>query len=258
MSCSYYCTYPLVQGSSFRGRSPQNVVAEAAALQAHYGMTTVMFRDPIFSLKMKRVEEICELILEQGLRFSWICETHPRFLTPELIGLMRRAGCVSVKLGIESGSVEVMKLSHRALPELARQEEIVRCLEANQIDVLAFYILGYFDDQAHSIRQTVDYAISLNTFGAQFTIATPYPGTPWFSELDSQPDKYHLDSTLEHYNQYRLVYQHPHLGFDELERLKSQAYQRYYLRWGYIQKNLLQRISSRKNRASDETNHVHQ
>ena len=252
MSCSYYCTYPLVQGASFRGRSPSNVVDEAAVLQARYGMTTVMFHDPIFSLKMERVAEICELILERGLRFSWICETHPRFLTPDLIRLMRRAGCVSVKLGIESGNPQVMKLAHRALPELLRQEQIVHCLEQNQIDVLAFYILGYFDDTHPSIQQTIDYAIALNTFGAQFTIATPYPGTPWFKELNSQPEKYRLDATLEHYNQYRLVYQHPQLSPAQLEHFKSQAYQRYYLRWGYLRKNLLKRALRRNNPESEE------
>ncbi len=241
MSCSYYCTYPLVQGASFRARTPQNVVAEIAHLQQRYAMTTVMFRDPIFSLDRTRVERICELILEQGLKLSWICETHPRCLTPGLVALMARAGCAAVKLGIESGDLDVMKRSRRAAPDLDQQEAIVRCLEAHGIDVLGFYILGYFDDTPASIARTLQYAEYLNTYGAQFTIATPYPGTPWYAELSRQPERFQMDGALEHYNQYRLVYNHPHLSFDDLERLKSQAYRRYYLRWNYIQKHLLHR-----------------
>jgi radical SAM superfamily enzyme YgiQ (UPF0313 family) len=214
------------------------VVEEIAILQRDYGMTTVMFRDPIFSLKMERVAKLCELILQRGLHFEWICETHPRFLDESLIALMRRAGCVSVKLGIESGNLEVMKKSRRASPDLLHQEEIIRCLEKHGIRVMGFYMLGYPYDTPETVRQTIDYAIHLNTYGAQFTIATPYPGTPWYQELAAEGG-HDLDPEWEHYNQYRLVFKHPNLTFEELERLKSEAYQRYYLRPSFAWKHLL-------------------
>lgn len=238
MSCAYYCTYPLVQGRTYRGRSPENVVEEITVLQRDYGMTTVMFRDPIFSLKMERVAKLCELILQRGLHFEWICETHPRFLEEGLIALMRRAGCVSVKLGIESGNLEVMKKSRRASPDLVNQEEIIRCLEKHGIRVMGFYMLGYPQDTPETVRQTIDYAIHLNTYGAQFTIATPYPGTPWYQDLAAEGGQ-ELDPEWEHYNQYRLVFKHPNLTFEELERFKSEAYRRYYLRPSFAWKHLL-------------------
>ncbi len=237
MTCAYYCTYPLIQGAKYRGRSPENVVAEIEYLQKNFGMTTVMFRDPIFSLNMGRIQKICELIVKRNLKFTWICETHPRFLTPELIHLMSQAGCVAVKLGIESGDLEVMKKSKRAAPDLQIQEDVVQQLEINNIKVLAFYIVGYFDDNQDSILSTIRYAQHLNTYGAQFTIATPYPGTQWHADLTGESEMYAFDSDMENYNQYRLVYQHPHLTFDELEHLKSLAYRRYYLRWSYIHKH---------------------
>jgi anaerobic magnesium-protoporphyrin IX monomethyl ester cyclase len=239
MVCAYYCTYPLTQGKELRTRSPELVVAEAEYLQKEFGMTAVMFRDPIFSLNMERVEQICELILKKDLRFSWICETHPRYLTPSLIKLLRRAGCISVKLGIESGDMDVMMKSWRALPDLERQESIVKCCEANGIQVLAFYILGYMYDTRASILKTIEYAQRLNTYGAQFTIATPYPGTQWFTDLACDPQRYALDDDYERYNQYRLVFRHPNLSFDELEDLKNKAYHRYYLRMSFLTKNIL-------------------
>jgi radical SAM superfamily enzyme YgiQ (UPF0313 family) len=237
MSCAYYCTYPLTQGAAQRARSAENTVEEMVYLQERYQVGTVMFRDPIFSLKMNRIDAICNLILEKGLKISWVCETHPRFLTPELIAKMAQAGCMAVKLGIESGSLEVMKKSRRAAADLAYQEQIIRCCEKQGIDVLGFYILGYYADTPQTIAQTVQYALSLNTYGAQFTIATPYPGTPWYADLAKDPCS-KLDENLEHYNQYRLVYTHPHLTFAQLERLKSQAYQRYYVRFAYVFKHI--------------------
>jgi radical SAM superfamily enzyme YgiQ (UPF0313 family) len=204
-----------------------------------------MFRDPIFSLKMARVERICDLIHEAGLKISWICETHPRFLTPKLIERMASAGCTAVKLGIESGNRDVLDGAQRAAVDFPYQEEIIACLERNGIDVLAFYVLGYFDDTDESILETIDYARHLNTYGAQFSIATPYPGTPWYEELRTDP-KFQLEENLEAYNQYRLVYNHPNLGYDQLERLKSLAYQRYYLRWSYILEHIWRRNLSKR------------
>jgi radical SAM superfamily enzyme YgiQ (UPF0313 family) len=239
MSCAYYCTYPLVQGANFRGRTPVNVVDELDYLQSAYETEMVMFRDPIFSLNMNRVAEICELIIKRGIKISWICETHPRFLKPDLIRLMAQAGCRTVKLGIESGNLQVMQGSRRAAPDLEYQEKTIACLEENGIQVFAFYILGYMDDTQETINQTIDYAIQLNTYGAQFTIATPYPGTEWYAELQSQSELFQLDRNLEHYNQYRLVFQHKNISFDILEHLKSFAYQRYYFRADYIFKHIL-------------------
>lgn len=237
MPCAYYCTYPLTQGAKFRARSPENVVEELVYLQERYDMHTVMFRDPIFTLQQGRVARFCELLLQRDIRLSWVCETHPRFLTPDLVGLMARAGCVAVKLGIESGDAEVMDKSKRAGVDLKAQERTVRCLEEQGIDVLAFYILGYFDDTPDSTIRTIEYAKRLNTFGAQFSIATPYPGTAWYDALHRDGSNADLDSDFERYTQYHLVYNHPHLSDTELEQFKSFAYRSYYLRWAYFRKH---------------------
>jgi radical SAM superfamily enzyme YgiQ (UPF0313 family) len=238
MPCSYYCTYPLVQGSKFRARSNGNVLEEIQSLVDQFKIVNILFRDPIFSLDMQRIAALSESILNHHISFTWICETHPKFLNEPLIKLMASAGCVAIKLGIESGDLNVMKKSHRKGDQLEHQEAMIRACEAADIHILAFYILGYFDDTKESIEQTIQYAQYLNTYGAQFTIATPYPGTEWYASLKAENEKYQLDPSLNHYNQYQLVYQHPNLTKEELEKYKSMAYQKYYFRWNYIRKNI--------------------
>ncbi len=250
MSCRYYCTYPLVQGVKFRPRSPENMVAEIEYLIGKYQLHMAIFRDPIFSLDMERIDQFCELLLQKNLDFNWICETHPKFLDRKLIKKMALAGCKTIKIGVESGNDLVLSQSHRASSPFSHQEDVIRYCEENHIDILAFYILGYFSDTPETIQQTIKYAISLNTLGAQFTIATPYPGTPWYSELSNKNDLYHLDPDLSHYNQYSLVYQHPNLLEKQLNLMKENAYQEYYYRWGYFQKHFLKKQNSDDNRAT--------
>ena len=239
MSCRYYCTYPLVQGVKFRSRSPENIVDEIKYLVHTFHLRSAIFRDPIFTLDMKRIDQFCDLLHQEKLNISWICETHPKFLTPDLIKKMALAGCNTIKIGVESGNDLVLSHSHRAKVDFNRQEEMIRHCEDNGIDILAFYILGYFTDSPETIEQTIQYAKSLNTFGAQFTIATPYPGTPWHSDLSKQNDVYQLDPDFGQYNQYSLVYKHPNLSKEQVDSLKEKAYRKYYYRWGYFKKHFL-------------------
>jgi anaerobic magnesium-protoporphyrin IX monomethyl ester cyclase len=241
MSCRHYCTYPLVQGVKFRPRSPENVIAEIGYLVKTFNMSIAIFRDPIFTLNIERIEYFCDLLIQKHLNFSWMCETHPRFLNRNLIQKMARAGCNAIKIGVESGNDSVLNQSHRATTDFSYQEDVIRYCEENRIHILAFYILGYFTDTPETIRQTIDYAISLNTFGAQFTIATPYPGTPWYIELNNQNERSQLDPDFSRYNQYSLVFKHPHVSEKQINALKERAYQKYYYRWGYIKKNILGR-----------------
>jgi anaerobic magnesium-protoporphyrin IX monomethyl ester cyclase len=246
MPCGFYCTYPLVQGSAFRVRSPENIIEEVIYLQKKYQMENVLFRDPIFSLKMERVEQFCQAVLSKNIKFEWICETHPRYLTPQLIRLMAKTGCQAIKLGIESANVVVMKKSHRIPDNIKHQEEIIQSCENNGIDVLGFFILGFFDDNEETIKETIRYACLLNTYGAQFTIATPYPGTPWYQSLKSADDSFQLSTDFEKYTQYKLVYNHPFISAKQLEILKNQAYKSYYFRWAYLNKHFIGRKFSSK------------
>ena len=75
-----------------------------------HGIRNLVFRDPLFSFKMDRVAEICRLIEARGLRMKWQCETAIRYLEPELLEQMGRAGCVSVSLGVESADPEIQEV----------------------------------------------------------------------------------------------------------------------------------------------------
>ena len=240
MSCSYYCTYPLVQGKPQRKRSIDNIVAEMAALRHQYGVNLILFRDPIFTLDMKRTKALCHAILEANLNVKFIIETHCKFIDEEMVELLARSGCVAIQFGIESGNLEVMALSKRKVGHLDSQKDVIALCEKYKIKVFALFMLAYFDDTEETIHQTIEYAKSLNPYGAQFTVATPYPGTPWYEELKRENHRFQLSENYDDYTQYQLVYQHPHLTAEAVTRLKNKAYRDFYYRPTYIKKHHLQ------------------
>lgn len=100
--CGYYCPYPLVQGRKWRSRSAGSVVEELERLSVG-GTSNVLFRDPVFTLDMRRVRDLCAGIVDRGLDLRWWCETRADRLDAELIGDMARAGCLGINVGVESG-----------------------------------------------------------------------------------------------------------------------------------------------------------
>ena len=228
LSCAYYCPYTAVTGRKWRKRSPENVVAELEQLVRRYRARRVLCRDPLFTLDRPRALAIADGIRAAGLELEWVCETHRDYLDEELLDRMRAAGLRSIKVGIESANGESLKHVKRHQPQGDRVRRMLAHCDRRGIAVVAFYILGLPGDTVESIDATIDYAMSLNTIGAQFTIATPYPGPGFFEEVESKNGL--LTEDWDQYDIYTPVMRHDRLSTAEISRAKSRAYHRYYLR----------------------------
>jgi radical SAM superfamily enzyme YgiQ (UPF0313 family) len=234
LSCAYYCPYTAVTGRKWRKRTPQNVVAELEHLVRDCGARRVLFRDPLFTLDRARAVQIADGIRAAGLNLEWVCETHLDYLDEELLDRMHASGLRSIKVGIESARAEVLEGVKRHAPGDDRIRRLLAHCDRRGIGVVAFYIIGLPSDTEDSIDATVEYAMDLNTIGAQFTIATPYPGTGFYDTASSE-DRL-LTDDWERYDIYTPVMRHDNLSSADMQRLKSRAYSRYYLRGAWAGK----------------------
>ena len=71
-----------------------------------------------------------------------------------------------------------------------------------------------------------------NTFllYSQFSVFTPYPGTPAYNEFKDII----IEKKLENFNQYNLTFTHKNLSKKDVDDLKSLAYFRYYFNFKKI------------------------
>ena len=232
LSCKHYCAYPLMAGGKVRTRSSENIVSEIEYLIKGHGMQAVMFRDPTFSIVPKRVAELCELVLKTNLKFHWSCETHPAFLTEDLLKLMYKAGNRAIEIGIETRNQDIIKNTYRHDTPQDHLRTIINTAESLGIKVSGQYIIGSMDENLLTIEDTVAYAKSLRTSYAQFSICTPYPGTKFYDEVE------HLITTDDwtKFDTFTLVFNHPHLTAKQLETLKEKAFHDYYFRVNWLLK----------------------
>jgi radical SAM superfamily enzyme YgiQ (UPF0313 family) len=234
-SCPEFCTYcPHRITAPYRSRSPENVVAELERLCAEYREPQIIFRDPLFTEETERSIAIAEAIIRKKLPITFECETRLDHLDTDLIDLFYRAGLRTITFGVESVSPLTLKhVARRPIPP-AHQKAIVSHCRKLGIATHGFYVFGFLDDTAESVRATIDYSIELDTTMALYKVLTPYPGTP----IRKQLAPLITETDVEKFDGYTLTFKHPHLNSADIRFLLGSAYARFYIRpswiWNYL------------------------
>ena len=231
-SCFKYCVYPLQQGRKVRQRSPKNIVDEMEYWKNNMNIKMFVFRDPVFSINNKHTIEFAKELINRKINVKFIIETHLRILDEELIKILKKSGLAAVKCGVESAHPEVLKDADRFTIEKDLQFKKIRELEKNNIQVSSMFILGFPTDKEETMDNTINYAKKLNTTYAQFSVWTPYPGTPIYNEYK---DKI-ITNTYEECDQYNLIYKHNCLNKNIVRKYLDKAYRTYYFRIRWVLK----------------------
>tara|TARA_Y100000034_G_C6906173_1_gene420567 strand:- start:1297 stop:2634 length:1338 start_codon:yes stop_codon:yes gene_type:complete len=231
-SCSYYCPYGSIQGSKYRIRSAEKVFEDILQLIKKHNVKGIQFRDPTFGLNKDQVTKLCNLIIKNKVKIRWGVETRLDLLNKNILTLMFKAGLRNLNIGIETIDEEIANLNKRKIMEIKKQEDIVNFCKKIGIKINSFYLFGLKGDSTKSIKNTIDYAIKLNTNVVQFVISCPYPGTAYYNDLNSKG--LILEKDFEKFNSSNLVFKLDYLSEKQLLKLRGYAFRKYYFRFGYI------------------------
>ena len=229
-SCFYYCTYPLQQGRKVRARSVENIIEEIKYWKTKLGTNKFVFRDPVFSINKKHTISLCNEIIKQNLNINFMIETHLNNMDDEMIGLLQKAGLKLVYVGVESSSNFVLNNMKRFTIENDQQYQIIKKCEDAGIAVKTMFIIGNPEDTESTVISSIEYAKQLPSLYTQFSVFTPYPGTPVFNDFKEKI----IENKMENFNQYTLVFKHKNLTKTQIEKLKSLAYFKFYFNFKKI------------------------
>lgn len=179
-NCSF-CGSPEFWGSKIRWRSPEKFVEEVEML-FQKGVSFFYFSDDTFTLKPERVVRICKRILEKNLRISWYAISRVDQVEEEMLYWMRRAGCIQISYGVESGSEKIRK----ALAKPVKTEDIRRAFAlTTRYGILsrAYFIYGAPGETWETIQETIDLMDEIKPLSAVFYILDVFPGTKLYSDL---------------------------------------------------------------------------
>ena len=178
-----YCLAPQVSGHRLRVRSPGNVLAEIDDCIERFGIRDFYFRADTFTQKRRWVIELCEGILGRGLEIRWGCNSRVDSIDPELLELMRRAGCWIIGFGVESGSDEILERVRKGATVAQARRALAMCRDAG-IKAYAFFMVGFPWETEETAEQTLEL---IRTIGADFieiNVPVPFPGTALADEVE--------------------------------------------------------------------------
>ena len=171
-----YCDSKITFGRKTRYRGVENVIDEIKQVVEDFGIKQFTMTDDTFTLNRQRTLDLCQRIVEEELGISFIASSRADTMDEERARMLKRAGCFMVTFGLESGDPRIMEIINKGTT-IEHGREAVRIAKEAGLQTHASYMIGNPGETAESVDRTIKYADELDTDYAQFSIATPFPGT---------------------------------------------------------------------------------
>lgn len=178
-----YCPYIVAQGHRFRPRPVDEVADEMTYLARAFRPGRVVFRDPVFARDRERVLALCEALLRRKVRLAWECESRADDLDAELVQAMAKAGCVAVKLGLESAAPAVLAAVGRVRDAAGAEVYRGRALAAAAacarygVALRVFALTGLPGEDDAAIAETARFVGEMRPSALHVKVVDKYPGT---------------------------------------------------------------------------------
>ena len=225
--CAYnctFCTVPIFSGRPvYRKRNPKLVVDEMEYVMEKYHPDEIYFDDASMTIHREHVTSICDELLHRGLKIRWrgVADAN---LPDEVLIRMAKAGCAGIKIGVESGSPEVLKAVNKPI-KLDDAKRVVKLAHEFGMKVHGTYMFGIPGETAERAKESSDFMIELDTDTNQISIATPFPGTKFYKEAKEKGWLVTEDWNL--YDGGHVVVSYPDYPKEEIERMFSYAVTRW-------------------------------
>ena len=171
-----FCAASSMWGHTVRLRSPGNVVDELEHIIETYKVGMVGFDDDTFTIVPDHTIGICEEIRERGLDIKWGCNVRVDTINEDMIKTMKKAGCFSFFVGVESGNQKTLDLMNKKIT-LQQIRRAVDLAKEYSMEVILTGILGFPNETYRDVQNTIDFMISLDGDRYLFNFLMIYPGT---------------------------------------------------------------------------------
>lgn len=179
--CTFECNFCYRMDKGFRPRSAESIIEEIQVLQKDYGVSYIAFSDELLMSSAQRTIDLCQSFIKAKLDIKWDCNGRLNYARPDVLKLMKEAGCVFINYGIESMDEKALRAMGKALTVKQIVTGIENTLNAG-ISPGYNIIFGNIGETAQSLQMGVDFLLKYDDHAQMRTIrpVTPYPGSPLY------------------------------------------------------------------------------
>ncbi len=170
-----FCGSPALWGRRVRSHSAEYFVEQLALTRAR-GRRFVYVSDDTFTLDRGRVVEICRRILDRRIDIRWAAISRVDTVDAELLAWMRRAGCIQISYGVESGSPAIRRRLNKKIADAAIRRAFA-LTQRTGILARAYFIYGCPGESRETIQATLELMRAIKPLACVFYILALFPGT---------------------------------------------------------------------------------
>jgi anaerobic magnesium-protoporphyrin IX monomethyl ester cyclase len=230
--CPYgciFCTGRAVMGRRIRRRPPANVVAEMIHWHRTFSIDHFCFVEDNLLGQPEHGDQLLEEFEQANLPTTYSLEVGVRAdaLTPDICERLKKTGCTTIAIGIESVDRDVLRLVKKG-ETLETMSRGIRAAKAAGLFVKGYFIIGLPGDTRAKVEQAVAYARIEEIDMPRFALAQAFPHTELASWVEKHGQFYYnpYEYTLHHTDEF-----HGDVHYDMPGFSKYQIWRAY--RWAH-------------------------
>ena len=180
-----FCGASIRLNPRFKPKPVDRVIAEIHRVKEAWSHPFIEFADDNTFADKARGRELVRALIPEGLR--WFTETDISIARdPELLAMMKDAGCAQILIGLESPSSGLDGLEHKANWKLKQRETYQRAIETIQdagVTVNGCFVLGLDGQDTSCFDAVFDFVRATGLYEVQITVMTAFPNAPLYDRL---------------------------------------------------------------------------
>lgn len=223
----YFCGNNYLWGGRVRYRSIANVINEIEYFKIKLDVSLFWLEDDLFGTE-PRIKEFCHRLIELNLNIRWLCHMRCNGISDEALFIMKKAGCLEIQIGVESGNDAVLREANKHLT-VAEIRAFFKKIHSIGINTWATFIFGLYGENMKTINESIKLAKEIDPTYATFIHLLPFPGTRIYKDYSERG--YIRTYNWSKYSWHSLpVFETEYLKYHDLIKLKKRAYILFYLR----------------------------
>ena len=176
-----FCGSPQFWGRKVRFHSPDYFVDQIERL-FQKGIRFFYFSDDTFTVNRKCVVKICRQIIDRKLDIAWNAISRVDHINEEILYWMRKAGCIQISYGVESGSPKIRKFLLKNISS-AKIQTAFALTQQYGIMARAYFIYGAPQEDWQTVQETIDLMRAIKPLSTIFYILDIFPGTALYEDF---------------------------------------------------------------------------
>lgn len=180
--CKYCCVGNIPWGKSYRKRPIERVIKEIKTIPQNL----IVIYSSSLTIDFNYSKNLFKSLKNVNKKFICLGNTNILEQNEELLRLSKEAGCVQWNIGFESVSQKSLNEVNKNTNKVENYYKIIEKIHDHGMNVHGFFMFGFDNDSKEIFKKTFDFIKKSKIDSADFSILTPFPGTPIHDDFQKQ------------------------------------------------------------------------